>query len=1019
MRKLTFGLQEMKRIILLAFLSLSLTTICAQKTKTYTHPGNLFYDGKEMYDLKQFNAAFRHLNEYLQKQDKDRSPLYPEAEYYLVSSAYEMRVRDAGRRLEQFIANNPYSVHVNRARFLQGTLAFEKKQFKEALEFFDKSNPDNLTQEEKLDYRFRTGYAYLQTNDLPKAKESFTTLLSQKSKYGNSALYYSAYIDYLEKKYDAALPVFLLLQDNPDYAQIVPYYILQIHYSQGKYEEVITSGEELLSKYPNNANNVEVYRLLGESYFYQKDYDNTIKYLGLYEQKAVPVLRNSMYMLGIAYYQTQQYKNAIPCLQKVTVMEDLITQNAYLHLGSAYLKENDKTNARLAFESAARMDFDKEIQEEALYNYALIIYEQSYSPFNESVLVFERFLQDFPDSKYSDNIYDYLVNVYLTTKNYEAAYESIQKIKSKNPKILEARQRVLYSIGIQQFTDGNYQKAAETFTKSLEDGSANRETEALALFWRAEAHSRLRDEAKAAADLQRFVNSVGARNSGMFNMAHYNLGYIYFAQKKYSEALNWFRKFLNLEEENKTLIADASNRIGDSYFYNRDLEKAEKSYASVYALQGAGADYALFQQAFIKGLQKDYKGKIATLQKLIKTFSRSEYTADAMYETGRSYIMLGDNKQAIAVYDELVLSYPHSPLSRKARLQTAMLYDEMSKYDQSIVIYKEIVDYFPSSVEAKTALENLKTIYFEQDNLQAYADYVSSLGGITSFEKSEQDSLSYLAAERLYLLEDYARAIESFNRYLGQFPESSFSDNARFYLASSYYKTDHKEKAKEQYQVVAFKQGYANMEEALVNLAKIQYDLNDCEGALVTLQRLSEVTQNANNRDAARLGMLRCNNMLGNYEAAITAATELLKGDKLDPAIHREALFTRAKAFEKKNDLTSAFGDFLVLSENTLDQFGAEANFRVAEYLFHEKKLVEAEKAIFDFIEKNTAHQYWLAKSFILLADIYMLQGNDFEAKQYLLSVRENYKGKDEIATEIKARLDEIENREFDKVVNE
>jgi hypothetical protein len=54
-----------------------------------------------------------------------------------------------------------------------------------------------------------------------------------------------------------------------------------------------------------------------------------------------------------------------------------------------------------------------------------------------------------------------------------------------------------------------------------------------------------------------------------------------------------------------------------------------------------------------------------------------------------------------------------------------------------------------------------------------------------------------------------------------------------------------------------------------------------------------------------------------------------------------------------------------------------------------------------------------------LLSDIYLVQGNDFEAKQYLLSVRENYKERDDIAVDIKARLDEIENREFDKVINE
>lgn len=1017
--EINFGLQAMRRIFLFVFLLFSLANISAQKSKTYTHPDKLFYDGKEMYDLKQFYTAFRYLDEYLQICDKDRSPLYAEAEYYLVSSAYEMKRKDSGKRLEQFASNNPYSTHVNRARFLQGELNYERGNYKEAIDFYDKCDPSILSEEEKSDYYFQKGYCYLQIDDLEKSKECFANPLLQNSKYTESARYYSAYIDYQQKNYEAALPVFLSLQEHDDYAAIVPYYIIQIYYSQKEYDEVLRTGEELLRKYPENENNAEVYRLLGECYFYRNDYPNTIKFLTLYETKVKQVMRNDMYMLGIAYYQTQQYKNAISCLQKVTVVEDIMTQNAYLHLGSSYLKENDKTNARMVFESASRMDFDKSIQEEALYNYALTVYEQSYSPFNESISAFERFLTEFPQSNYSDNIYDYLVNMYLTTKNYEAAYESIQKIKSKNPKILEARQRILYSIGIQSFIEGDYNKAITSFTESLEDGKSNREIEALTFFWRGESYYKLKEYAKASADYREFTNSVGARSSGQFNLAHYNLGYCYFSEKKYSDALSWFRKYLNLEEQNRTLVADANNRIGDCYFHNRDFENAEKSYAAVYALKGPGADYACFQQAFVQGLQKNYKGKIATLEKLISTFPQSEYIADAMYEIGRSYIMLEDNKSAIATYDNLITQYPHSPLSRKARLQTAMLYDEMNEYDKSVTIYKEIVDVFPSSVEAKTSLENLKTVYFEKDDIQSYADYVASLGGLTTFEMSEQDSLTYLAAERLYLLEEYPRAIESFKKYLEKFPESTFKDKAYFNLANSYYKTNDKQNAKEQYRIVSLMAGTANMEEALVRLAEIQYDLQECEENLETLNRLLEVTQQPANREAARIGILRCNNMLENYDAVISSADELLKEDRLDPAVHREAIYSRAKAFEKKNELESALIDYRTLAENTLDQYGAEAKYRVAEYLFHEGKLTDAEKEIFSFIEKNTPHQYWLAKSFVLLADIYMFQGNDFEAKQYLLSVRENYRGKDDIATEIKARLDEIENREFDKIINE
>jgi tetratricopeptide (TPR) repeat protein len=207
------------------------------------------------------------------------------------------------------------------------------------------------------------------------------------------------------------------------------------------------------------------------------------------------------------------------------------------------------------------------------------------------------------------------------------------------------------------------------------------------------------------------------------------------------------------------------------------------------------------------------------------------------------------------------------------------------------------------------------------------------------------------------------------------------------------------------------------MEIALVKLAEIQYELQECNEALITLKRLLEVTQKADSRNAAKLSALRCNNMLGNYDATIAAADELIKN--ADPAIQREALYMRAKAYEQKNDLKTALADYRTLSANTLDQYGAEAKYKVAEYLFHEKNTAGAEKEIFNFIEKNTPHQYWLAKSFVLLADIYISRGNDFEAKQYLLSLRENYKGKDNIATEIKARLDEIENREYDKVINE
>ena len=107
----------------------------------------------------------------------------------------------------------------------------------------------------------------------------------------------------------------------------------------------------------------------------------------------------------------------------------------------------------MAFEAAATSSFDKQIKEVAMYNYALLIHETAFTGFGESVTIFEDFLNDFPNSQYADKVNDYLVEVYLTTKNYEAALKSINKIKHPSTKILEAKQDILFQLGTQAFAN--------------------------------------------------------------------------------------------------------------------------------------------------------------------------------------------------------------------------------------------------------------------------------------------------------------------------------------------------------------------------------------------------------------------------------------------------------------------------------------------------------------------------------------------------------------------------------------
>lgn len=1010
----------MKRSIIFLYLALGACGLQAQKTVTYTSTDKLYNDGCEMYELQNYGLAFRYFGDYLQQfHNKDRNISYAEAEYYRACCAFELGQPDAGLMLDQFLAHCPCSDHASKARLLRGITFFNRNKFFEAADScFGKVEPRFLSRKDKDRFFYHYGYSLLQLQDYDKALANFKQVSDQTPATKQSADYYAAYINYLQLRFDEALPVFLQLENNEKYKAVVPYYISQIYYAKGMTDKVLDYGLSLVQKNPGNENNAEVYRLIGESYFQQKDYDNTIKYLALYEQRVSQIYRNDAYMLGVAYYNKGKYAEAVNRLQKATVVaDDEVAQNAYLHLGSCYLKQNEKNSARLAFEKASKMDFNKTVKEEALYNFALVVYDQSYSPFNESVTAFENFLTQFPSSRYNEQVYNYLVNVYLTTKNYQAAYESIQRINSPSPTIRGARQRVVYNLGIQEYLLNNIAEAAKWFTMSLEDRQCSNEYEALALFWRGEASYRLKELDKAAADFNAFVGNAGARKTGVFNLGHYNLGYCFFSQKEYGKALTWFRKYVNLEDKNSTLIADAYNRIGDCYYIARDFSNATKSFDQVHKLKGPGADYAFFQQGYIQGLQRDYKGKIATLQTLIKTYPSSEYIADANFEIGSAYMMMGEKQKAIDKYNDVSRSYFHSPLARKSRLHAGMLYDDMGQQDQAIKSFKNVVDLYPNSEEAKTALESLKMIYVDRNEVGTYADYVNSLGGLASFSATEEDSLTYVAAENLYQKKKYQEAAASFEKYLQKFPNSANKLSAHYYLGSSYYFTDNKGKAKAEYAYVADQAGSWQSTVAMGRLGDLQFEMKEYNEALVTYKKLIPVTQKAEVKLLAYQRIMQSYHELGLADSTIASATTLISASNIDPNVVREAYYLRAKAFEKVEKTQEAFADYRKLSESCMDRYGAEAEYRLAQYLFHDGKNKEAEDEIFAFIEKNTPHQYWLAKAFILLADIYISEGKDYDAKEYLTSLQDNYTGtNDNIGTEIKARLDDISEREQKQV---
>ena len=143
-------------------------------------------------------------------------------------------------------------------------------------------------------------------------------------------------------------------------------------------------------------------------------------------------------------------------------------------------------------------------------------------------------------------------------------------------------------------------------------------------------------------------------------------------------------------------------------------------------------------------------------------------------------------------------------------------------------------------------------------------------------------------------------------------------------------------------------------------------------------------------------------------EEIIFASTAIITEAKVSPEVLNEALYYRAKALVAIGQQSEAMNDWKTLSADTRNVYGAEAKYQLAQAYYDAGKYAEAEAELLDYINVSTPHVYWLARGFVLLSDVYSKMGRKLDARQYLLSLKQNYQAEDDIAGMIESRLEAL-----------
>ena len=983
--------------ILLLILASAACTLGAQAAGPEI--GTLMERARDLFDYGRWSDA-RH--EFLRAKaaltPSDRL-LAQEVEFYLAACAVELGSADAEGALREFDERYPGSVYANDVRFALGSFYCSAGNMKKTREAFEKTDYRALSAPRREQYDIRMGYIEFGDGNYAKAYGYFDRIGSR-SEYVDHARYYKAYIDYAEGRYGRAKQGFETLARSDAYGDVVPYYLLQIEFREGNYRYVVENGEALARRAVPERR-AELERVMAESWFRLEDFNKTLEHLAAFRSAGGEMDRDAAYLEGFSLYRTARYPEAAEWLRKACGAEDALTQNASYHLADCYLRAGDKESAMQAFAMASDESLDAAIAEDALFNYAKLQYELGGGAFNGAINVLTRYVERYPSSPRAEEARTLLIAAYYNSRDYDAAYRAIKAMPSGDADIRAALQKIAYFRGLEAYSSGDL-KAAQSYLAESAAVNVSPKYSALTSFWQGEIAFAQGDYAVAAAKYNAYLKRA-PRTEREYALAWYNLGYCAFDRNDLRQAQEAFGKFLAAWSPRDSYRADALNRLGDAAYSDRRFEAAVGEYDKAIALGTPEKRYAQYKRAITLGILGHTDQKQQALRQIAA--AGGDYADEASYELGRSYIAQEKYAEGAAQLEKFVAAYPASPRCMQAYSDLGLAYLNLGDKQKSLACYDRVVGASPQSAEAKGAMQSIREIYVSEGDVDAYFDYAAKAGVESDLTVLSRDSLSFAAAQKLYLGGQRDAAAKSLRSYVASYPKGYYLTDALYYLSDCYLLAGDRENAIGTLTRLAGQGTNQYTVAVLEKLSGMTFEDKRWDEAASAYRRLYDVAPTKTGREDAMTGYVRATVAGGDGAKIAEMAADVCGHDDAGAVALREAKYAWAGQLRAEGRSAEAVKLYKELAKEVRTKEGSEAAYYVIESTFESGDMDKTEAAVFAFSEREP-QAYWLARAFILLGDVYVRKGDTFQARATWQSVADGYSPADDgIVEEAKARI--------------
>lgn len=950
---------------------------------------NLYKKGTELVSHSNFSAArvvFSDFLKYAAPTDARRA----DAEYFIALSALKLGQSDGEKLIADFISHNPSNPRSATAFFDLANFFYAEKEYTKAISYYSKVNFAGLSQDQQVEGYFKWGYSYFNQKKLDEALEKFNAVKLQESQFAPAANYYAGFIEYSKGNYGDALADLKRAEANQSYSNIVPALIANVYYKHRKYDDLIKYATSLQPRASQISSYNEISMLVADAYYYKQDYTKAAAAYEVYLEENQSKAENAMlFRAGFANYSLGQDAKAINYLKTSASRQDSVSFYASYYLGILYLKQGNKQFALNSFNHSKGYTADKKLAEESTFQYAKISYDLGKS--DVAITEFEKFLVAYPASDHSVAVRELLAQAYVNGNNYNKAIEYIEALPRRTPSVDQAYQKATYLKGSELFNKEDYANAVGYFEKSLAS-PVDPKYVALASFWNGETYS-IGSRFEEAIPFYQKVIATPAAEADVVVKTRYGLGYAFFNLKQYDQALFNFKEFVNKSSKTNANYVDGVLRLADCYFVTKAYPDALANYEKARQLKTPDVDYVLFQTGVINGILRKYTDARTQFSALISGYPKSQYRDEALFQ--RAQFEIEQSNYAVAISDLTRLVNEGSQSGSKflpyAYERRAASNYNLKEYDKTIADYETVIKQFPSHPVARQVLLPLQEALSVAKRSDEYDQYLSMVTNANPGGK-DLEVINFESAKNQYYNQQYAKAITGFSTFLTTYPSSAKVAEANFFTAESHYRLMEYDKAMAIYTELSSDPASPNANKIAGRVAEIQFKQGKYTNAVVSYHKVERFASSKKDLYTAWSGLMESFFLLAQYDSVTTYANLILEKGNVNAGAQNKASLYLGKAAMAKGDYETAKDEFLNTLNTARDEYGAEAKYRIGEIFSLTKQYKQSNETLIGISSSPefSAYDEWVGKSFLLLADNYLAQGDAFNAKATLESLITN-----------------------------